>query len=118
MTETRPRRRVRRILAALAAAAVIATTAAVALSASPASADTRYERVLVEENCGYVTQYAKVQTPEQAAAGTYTMKPTLVWTCTRVYANRPYRHVHWYHVACAVPGVGAVCDYVQAVTHE
>lgn len=104
MTATRPIRRMRRLLAALVAAAVLATTAAVALSTSPASADTRYERVLVEENCGYETQYAKVQTPEQAAAGTYTMKPTLVWTCTRVYATRPYYHTHWYHVACVAAG--------------
>lgn len=108
MTVTTPIRRMRRLLATLVAAAVLATTAAIALSASPASADTRYERVLVEENCGYETQYAKVQTPEQAAAGTYTMKPTLVWTCTRVYDTRAYRHSHWYHGWCPALAVGAV----------
>lgn len=79
---------------------MLALVGAVVLATTPASADTRYERALADTNCRYETQYAKVQTPEQAASGQYTMKPTLVWTCDRVYVDRPYRHSHWYHAAC------------------
>lgn len=105
MTASRSISRVRRLSAAVLATVVLGTTAVVVLGTTPASADTRYETVLVEKNCRTVTDYAKVQTPEQAAAGTYTMKPTSRTVCDRVYDTRPYYHAHWYHVACA--GAGA-----------
>lgn len=84
----------------LALAVALSTLAGVTIAAQPAAADTRYERVLVETTCGYVTTMAKVQSPEQAAAGTYTLKPTLVYRCERKYESRPYRHSHWYHALC------------------
>ncbi len=96
----------RRKTLALAMALTVALSSVIVLTATqPASADTRYETVLVESNCRVVTDYAKVQTPEQAAAGTYTLKPTTRTVCDRVYDTRPYYHAHWYHVACA--GAGA-----------
>jgi len=100
--------RVRRLSAAVLATVILGTTAVVVLGTTPASADTRYETVLVESNCRVVTDYAKVQTPEQAAAGTWTWKPTSRTVCDRVYSTRAYRHSHWYHAVCpALTAAGA-----------
>lgn len=104
MTTTPLLLRSKRIAAALLAALVLATAGIVLLAATPASADTRYERVLVETNCRYVTQMGLVPTYEHGYLE-YVQKPTQVWTCDRAYQNRAYRHTHWYHVACVVAGV-------------